>query len=221
MCYLKARETWPCLIILFFLFASSGCERKSNSVPTPSEQKKEMGILEGEIIDPTGSKDLFEERRALWLKNMPHQYRLKFAFTCDCHLDTTQIQEVKRDGKASMERSGNLLTIEVKDGKVIGIYKEDGESVPVKEYRTEGTPSGLVEYIWNMGKHEHNKYKLLSEPVELLWKRGQEAIQSKPEKKLTIVYDKQFGFIKRIDFGSSIPDYYFRGEIKDFTPLIR
>ncbi|MCI0392936.1 MAG: hypothetical protein MOB07_29745 [Acidobacteria bacterium] len=191
---------WKCptLIILFFLIAFSGCERDSNSAPTPSEKQKVKGIQEGEIIDSVGSKELFEERRALWLKNAPRHYRLKFAFTCDCHLDTTQIQEVKKDGKVIMERSGSLLTIEVKDGKVIGIYKEDGEPVPVKEYRIEGTPSGLVEYIWNIGKNENDEQKLLSEPIELLWKRGQEAIQSKPEKKFTITYDKQFGFIKRI-----------------------
>lgn len=189
------------------------------SALTPSSQKKVMDIQEGEIIDTAGSEGLFEERKALCLKNMPHHYRLSFSFNCDCYLSTTQLQEVKKDGKVTMERGDDLLTIEVKDGKVIGIHKEDGEQIPVKEYRAERTPPGLVEYIWNIGKNENDGYKLLSEPVGLLWKRGQEAIQSKPEKKITITYDKQFGLIRKIDFFSSIPGYYFQGEVKDFTTL--
>jgi len=217
--YLGAMEMRRWVLMLFLLFTFSGCEQKSESMPMPGPQKKIVEIQEGEVIDTTGSKELFEERKALWLKNMPNHYRLSFAFICDCHHSTAQLKEVKKGGKISLDRDGNLLTIEVKDGKVIGIRKEDGEQILVKEYHAERLPSDIVEYIWNVGNSENDGNKLLSEPIKFLWKRGQEAIESKSRKSITITYDKQFGFIKKIDFYSSIPDYYFQGEVKDFTPL--
>ena len=216
---IEAREIWLCLLTLFLLPALSGCERKSKSSMTPGVQKKVMDIQEGEIIDTAGNEGLFEERKALWLKNTPQRYRLGFSFNCDCTQRTAQFKVVKKAGKTFIDRSGDLLTIEVKDGKVIEIRKEDGEQILLKEFRAERFPSDLVEYIWNPGKSESDGNKLLSEPVEFLWKRAQEAIQSKPQKKITITYDKQYWFIKKIDFTSSIPDYYFQGEIKDFIPL--
>jgi len=209
-----------CLFMLFLLlFGPSGCKQKIVSVSTPSAQKDITEIQEGEIIDVTGNKELYEERKAFWVNKMPNHYRLSFSFICDCNHRTTQHQEVKKDGKVTTERTGNFLTIEVKAGKVIGIRKEDGEQIPVKVFRTKMPPTGIVEYIWKPGKNENEGTRLLSEPIEFLWRRTQEAIESVPQKKLKTLYDKQFGYIKKIDFISSIPDYEFQGEIKHFTPL--
>ena len=132
--HVDARETLLYLSTLFLLFASSSCEQESRSATAPGAQMKVMDTQEGDIADTVGSKELFEERKALWLKNMPHHYRLGFSFICDCHHSTSQLQEVTKGGKVSMERGGDLLTIEVRDGKVIGIRKEDGEQILVKEH---------------------------------------------------------------------------------------
>lgn len=222
--YPRKFDPWPCLLLLFLLLASSGCEQKSEEVLTLSAQesaREAVNIQKGDITDTSSSKEIFEERRALWVKKKPSHYRLGFAFTCDCHYRTSQLRTVKSGDKVITEHSGNSLTVEVKDGKVVEIRKENGDQVPVKEYRAAQAPSSLVEYVWNVGQSEKEGHKLLSEPTEFLWKKTQEAIQSKPPKTISITYDGQFGFIKKIDFVSSIPDNYFQGEIKGFTSLIR
>lgn len=219
LCYLQIRKAWLFVSILFLLFVISGCGKKSIGLSKPNTHQEVADMQQGEIIDSVGSNELFEERKALWLKKMPTHYKLSFAFVCDCPHRTTQLREAKKDGELFLESYGNFLTVEVKDGKVVGIQKEDGEHIPIKEYRKDKLQPDAVEYSWNIGKNESYGYKLLSEPIGFLWRKAQEAIRSQPQKKLILTYDKKFGFIKKIDFFSSIPDNYFQGEIKHFTLL--
>jgi hypothetical protein len=209
-------------LLLLASFSSlflSGCQQVGNST-LPRKENPSSIQKSKDISDSPANREHFEKQRAIWESKKPNHYQVDFIFSCDCTYRTSQLREVIVNGKTTTERSGETITVEVKNGVVVDVRKTRGEHALVGEYRrADKASSSLPEYLWNVGKDDKDGQRLISDPIAYLWKRASEGFQKQSPPIFNITYDGNWGFIKFIEFSSGIPDNYFKAEIKNFIVL--
>lgn len=121
--------------------------------------------------------------RQIWEKNEPSQYKYKFSCECQCSFSTYYSKETNDHGAKGILR-GKWIQIEVKDGKLIAAYLEDGSQDDKFIQNTSG-----------------------ENPLTHLFRLVEAGIET-GMKKLEITYNQEKGFIEKasLDFTGAIDD---------------
>ena len=163
-------------VSLFFFTFQLACSLRQNEI---LQEKKTPHVR-----SPTaGDRETLKYYRQLWEQNEPSHYKYKFSCECQCKFSTYYPKDTK-NGDANQTLSGKWIQIEVKDGKIIAAYLEDG----------------LQDDIFIQNISGENPLTHLFRLVENLIETG--------AKELIIKYNGELGFIEnsRIDLTDAVDD---------------